>query len=59
LKKPEKKKFPVYHKGTDLHALDAIRGYSFVNGDIACDSYNKLDEDIDNLVDLGVRTYNL
>lgn len=57
LTKPQKKKFPIYHKGTDLHALDAIRGYSFVNGDIACDSYNKLDEDIKNLVELGVNTY--
>ncbi|XP_027837389.2 lactase/phlorizin hydrolase-like [Aphis gossypii] len=52
-----KKKCSNFHRGTDVHTQDPTRGFSVVNGDIACDSYNKLDEDIDNLVELGVNTY--
>ncbi|XP_025206928.1 lactase-phlorizin hydrolase-like [Melanaphis sacchari] len=52
-----KKKCSNFHKGTDIHSEDPSRGFSIVNGDIACDSYNKLDEDIMNLVELGVNTY--
>jgi hypothetical protein len=54
-----RKKTSNFHKGTDVLAIDPSRGFSIVNGDIACDSYNKLDEDINNLVELGVRTSKL
>jgi beta-glucosidase/6-phospho-beta-glucosidase/beta-galactosidase len=53
---PEKKHCS-FHRGTDIHDKDPTRGFSLVNGDIACDSYNKLDEDINNLIGLGVNTY--
>ncbi|XP_022169352.1 lactase-phlorizin hydrolase-like [Myzus persicae] len=52
-----KKKYSSFHRGTDIHENDPSRGFSLVDGDIACDSYNKLDEDIKNLCDLGVNTY--
>ncbi|XP_060850736.1 lactase/phlorizin hydrolase-like [Rhopalosiphum padi] len=52
-----RKKYSNFHKGTDVLATDPSRGFSIVNGDIACDSYHKLDEDINNLVELGVNIY--
>jgi len=52
-----RKKCSNFYKGTDILAVDSARIFSFVNGDVACDSYNKLDEDINNLVELGVNTY--
>ncbi|XP_060867458.1 lactase/phlorizin hydrolase-like [Metopolophium dirhodum] len=51
------KKHTSFHRGTDIHDKDPTRGFSLVNGDVACDSYNKLDEDIKNLIELGVNTY--
>jgi len=48
-----------FHRGTNIHDDDPSRGFSLVNGDIACDSYNKLDEDINNLIELGVSTWQL
>lgn len=54
-----KKKYSSFHRGTDIHEKDPTRGFSLVDGDIACDSYNKLDEDIKNLIELGVSTWKL
>lgn len=34
-----------------------VHGTYVVNGDIACDSYNKVDIDVKNLAELGVRIY--
>ncbi|KAL4121991.1 hypothetical protein QTP88_014406 [Uroleucon formosanum] len=36
---------------------DPVAGCSLVNGDVACNSYNKLEEDVNNLIELGVNTY--
>lgn len=54
-----KKTHQNFHRGTNIHDEDPSRGFSLVNGDIACDSYNKLDEDINNLIELGVSTWQL
>jgi len=57
IKLKPRKKCSHFHKGTDVLAEDPARAFSIVNGDVACDSYYKLDEDIKNLVELGVNTY--
>ncbi|KAL4121990.1 hypothetical protein QTP88_014405 [Uroleucon formosanum] len=36
---------------------DSVCSCSIVSGDVACNSYNKLEEDINNLIELGVNTY--
>ncbi|KAL4121993.1 hypothetical protein QTP88_014408 [Uroleucon formosanum] len=51
------KKHTSFHRGTDIHEKDPARGFSLLNGDVACDSYNKLEEDVNNLIELGVNTY--
>uniref|UniRef100_A0A2H8TJA5 Lactase-phlorizin hydrolase n=1 Tax=Melanaphis sacchari TaxID=742174 RepID=A0A2H8TJA5_9HEMI len=53
----EKEKFNDFHKGIVIDQIDLSDPSQFLNGDIACDSYNKLEEDIKNLVDLKVNTY--
>ncbi|XP_026804450.1 lactase-phlorizin hydrolase-like [Rhopalosiphum maidis] len=56
-KSAPRKKYTNFHRGTDFEPLDETNNMEIINGDIACDSYNKLDEDIKNLVELGVNTY--
>lgn len=48
-----------YHRGSKYNSENRSKGLSVINGDIACDSYNQVDEDIKNLIDVGVRISNV
>lgn len=58
----KKKKHVIIHRGMDIHDIDVTSVVYFasppkveyLNGDIACDSIHKIDEDINNLKELGV-----
>jgi len=52
-----RKTLSSFHRGSDIFEHDPSHGFSYINGDIACDSYNKIDEDINNLIELGVSNY--
>jgi beta-glucosidase/6-phospho-beta-glucosidase/beta-galactosidase len=52
-----RKTLSSFHRGSDIFEHDPSHGFSYINGDIACDSYNKIDEDINNLIELGVDVY--
>lgn len=41
-------------KGIPVYQIHYKEGHAAVNGDIACNSYYKLDEDVNLLKDLGV-----
>jgi len=47
---PQKKRHEFIFKGTKPQGIT-----EYINGDVACDSYHKVEEDVKNLVDLGVR----
>lgn len=50
-----KKNFEAFHKQLNLCFTNpSSDNDSDINGDVACDSYNLLDEDIKNLIDLNV-----
>lgn len=51
-----KRRYTSFHRGGDIFDKHQDHCMSIVNGDVACDSYNKVDEDVKNLVELGVRT---
>lgn len=52
----KKKSYTSFHRGSEnFDKNENDDNLEIVNGDIACDSYNKIDEDVKNLVELGVR----
>ncbi|XP_025409579.1 myrosinase 1-like [Sipha flava] len=56
ISKPKGNKHPVFF-GANFSGKNHDHETYIVNGDIACDSYHKVDEDVKNLVELGVDFY--